>query len=236
MKKIESSQFIKHIYHPSSSRKDKTIILYHGWGSSIKNYVSIAEYFSSLGFRVILPEIIYHDSRDKLANHFLKEVTQEYFWKTILTSIEEFNLLLEELSVPEEKVILMGISMGGFIANGIYAQSNDFAGLISINSSGSFLVSEKIFREKDQRPLMTFEEINELKAYDPVRKNVRHSPILLMHGEQDSIISIEGQKDYYKYLNNVGHTDVAFKAYRDVNHTLTEEMLEYVTQWLIEKY
>ncbi|WP_019414456.1 S9 family peptidase [Paenisporosarcina sp. TG20] len=237
MKKFVSKKFVNHIYSQGQSSRGKTIIIFHGWGSSVNNYVEIAEYFSSLGFRVIVPEIMYHDSRHKLEKHFLKEVTQEYFWKTIYRSIDETTLYFEELGVLEEEVILMGISMGGFISNGIYSKGNKFAGLININGSGSFLLSEKIFREIDQRPDLSSEEINKITAYNPIGKNKSYSPVLLMHGEQDSVVSIEGQRDYYNYLTDCdANYDVDFIVYKNVNHSFTEEMLENLKQWLDKKY
>lgn len=237
MKEIVSKSFVYHILNQGQLSREKTIIIFHGWGSSINNYVELAEYFSSLGFRVVIPELIYHDNRNKLENHFLKEVTQEYFWKTILKSIDDSSLLFEDLGIKEKEIILMGVSMGGFIASGIYAKGNSFAGLININGSGSFLLSEKIFRENDQRPNLAGEELNELKAYNPIGKNISYTPVLLMHGEQDTIVSIEGQKDYFKFLTecNVNY-DVVFNIYKNVNHSFTEEMLLNLKQWLEEKF
>ena len=73
MKEIVSKSFVNHIYTQGQSIREKTIIIFHGWGLSFNSYVELAEYFSSLVFRVIIPEIIYHDSRNKLENHLLKE-------------------------------------------------------------------------------------------------------------------------------------------------------------------
>ncbi|MCM3757133.1 alpha/beta hydrolase [Sporosarcina aquimarina] len=237
MKKIVSKNFVNHVYNQGQSSRDKTIIVFHGWGSSVNNYVELAQYFSSIGFKVIVPEIIFHDSRHKLENHFLKEVTQEYFWKTIFRSIDDATLLFQELGVSEKDVILMGISMGGFIANGIYAKGNNFAGLININGSGSFLLSENIFRANDQRPELSDEEIDKINIYNPIGKNISNSSILLMHGELDGVISIDGQKDYFEFLKSSETScDVVFNVYENVNHSLTEEMLENLKQWLDEKY
>ncbi|WP_025784608.1 alpha/beta hydrolase [Sporosarcina sp. D27] len=237
MKKIVSKNFVNYVYNQGQSSRDKTIIVFHGWGSSVNNYDELAQYFSSIGFKVIVPEIIFHDSRHKLENHFLKEVTQEYFWKTIFRSIDDATLLFQELGVSEKDVILMGISMGGFIANGIYAKGNNFAGLININGSGSFLLSEKIFRANDQRPELSDEEIEKINIYNPIGKNISNSSILLMHGELDRVISIDGQKDYFKFLKGSGMScDVVFNVYENVNHSFTEEMLDNLKQWLDEKY
>ncbi|QUG43597.1 dienelactone hydrolase family protein [Psychrobacillus sp. INOP01] len=237
MKKIESNHFVNHLYIKKQMSRKKTIMIFHGWGSSVHNYKRPAENLSTLGFKIIVPEIIFHDSRSKFENHFLKEVTQKYFWKTIFRSIDEASLLFEELGILKEDTILMGISMGGFIANGIYANGQNFAGLVNINGSGSFLLSEKIFRQNDHRPRLSIAETKEINIYNPIDKIACPSPILLMHGEQDTIVSIEGQKDYFNFLTESDTVhDVIFNIYKNVNHSFSEEMMENLKQWLVKKF
>ena len=226
--------FVNHTYKPHTKTTNKTIILFHGWGSTVKKYEEFAKQLALLGFQVIVPEVMYHDSRNGLKNHFLKEVTEEYFWKTIFQSIDESPIFFEEVNISKEQVILMGISMGGFIASGIYARDQHFAGLININASGSFLVSENIFREMDGRPRLSDEEVDTFHAYDPKGKHVSSSPVLLMHGEQDKVVSIEGQKDYADFLLQQ-HKDVQFYTYPDVNHTFSQEMLADLIEWLEQR-
>ena len=58
-----------------------------------------------------------------------------------------------------------------------------------------------------------------------------------MHGEQDTIVSIEGQKDYFNFLTECDiNYDVVFDVHKDVNHSFTEEMLLNLKQWLEEKF
>ncbi|EIM08431.1 phospholipase/carboxylesterase [Planococcus antarcticus DSM 14505] len=237
MSEIKGFPFENHIYAPTKTNIGKTIIIFHGWGASTKNYNEFANYLSSQGFQVVVPEIVFHDSRNKLENHFRKEITQKYFWQVIFSSIDEATCLFRELKISEKDVILLGISMGGFIANGIYANAQEIAGLININGSGSFLLSEKIFRESDNRPQLSFEEIRTLTSYDPICKNKGVSPILLMHGEQDAVVSIKGQEDYYAYLTKESPTsDIAFLKYKDINHTISEEMTKDLIRWLEEHF
>lgn len=233
MSRTKQFPFAKKVYAAKQQRTGKTIIIFHGWGSSIKNYEEFALSLSHRGFQVVVPEITYHDSRSKLANHFNKDSTQKYFWKAVFSSIDEAEDLITELEIPKKDIILLGVSMGGFIANGIYANIQEFAGLININGSGSFLLSERIFRENDSRPPLSFEEIQKLNSYDPVGKDKSFSPILLMHGEQDTVVSINGQKDYYAYLADEPETtSLTFLKYENINHTISEKMSADLIQWL----
>lgn len=215
----------------------KTIIIFHGWGSSTKNYEEFAKTLSSRGFQVIVPELTFHDGRDKLENHFNKRVTQEYFWETIFRSIDDSSILLKELKILNENTILLGVSMGGFIATGILAKFPDLAGLININGSGSFLLSEKIFRKNDKRPELLPEEVQKLTAYNPIKANTGSSSILLMHGKEDTIVSIKGQEDYYAYLTEEPNTgNITFLRYKNINHSISEEMKRDLMRWLEENF
>ena len=159
MKKVNLKKFKYNLFEPFSHNTSvSTIILYHGWGTDADSYSNFAEDITQNGFRIIVPEIIYHDTRNIVDNHFNKEVVQHYFWKTIVESIEEFDEFTEELGIPLEQIILAGCSMGGFITNGIFASSKNLAGLVNINGSGSFLLSERLFRKMDNRPDIPFED------------------------------------------------------------------------------
>lgn len=223
----------QHIYPSTNGSKKKTILLFHGWGSSVTNYAAFAEFLATLGFEVIVPELIFHDSRSRLANHFEEKIAQEYFWKTVFESIDEGKSLIEHSRIQAKDCLVLGISMGGFIANGLYANDPDFAGLININGSGSFLLSEELFRTKDNRPALSREERIRFNFYDPIGKQGGVSPVLLMHGELDAIVSIKGQEDYAHYLSEkCKAANLSFHKYKNINHTISEEMRADLEQWL----
>jgi uncharacterized protein len=220
-----------------SGNRHKTVIIYHGWGGTAEGYKDVAEELAKEGYQVIIPEIIFHDTRQPLDNHFDKETTQQYFWKTIFESIDEFDDFVTALEIRKEDIVVAGSSMGGFIANGIFAREPDVSGLANINGSGSFLLSEKLFREKDGRGEIPVEEVKKLKHYDPVTRVNPASPVLLIHGDADEIISIEGQKNYYRYLTEIEkRKNVEFKIHKGVNHVFTAEMVGDLIEWLDRIY
>ena len=180
---------------------------------------------------MIVSKIIFHDSRNKLELHFGKKITQEYIRETIFSSIEEADCLFVELETPQNDVILLGFSMGGFITNGIYANVREIFRLININGSGSFLLSEKIFRVSDHRTSFPTEEMDKLTSYDPLGKNKGFSLILLMYGVQDNVVSIQGPENYYAYLTNKSKTEnITFLKYKDINHTISDKMMKNLIQ------
>lgn len=121
--------------------------------------------------------------------------------------------------------------MGGFISSGIYFSEIGFAGLVNINGSSSFGVSENIFREKDLRSSLDKEELKKFEKYDPTFQTLMtNKPILLMHGENDHIVPIEGQIDFY--LQKGEEYNIQFITYKNVNHTITNYMVDDLINWL----
>ncbi len=211
---------------------DVTIVLYHGWGGSIENYRDMASVLADKGFTVIIPELTYHNSRNPI-NHFQKHVVQTYFWKTIGESIDEFHELMEVASLINEKTIVVGSSMGGFIANGIFAMHPDLKGLVNVNGSGSFVLSENLFREQDQRSELTSSEKDYLDHYDPILKGCGDGATLLIHGANDQTVSMRGQKDYYDHLIHTrGKINSKLIIFENVNHEFTPTMEEELLHWL----
>ena len=212
----------------------KIICLYHGWGSSVTKYEEFARMLSEQGFTVIVPELYLHDSRDALGAYFDQGIVERHFWEIVFQSIEESSTLVQQLNVPREDIIWLGVSMGGFIASGAAAKHNGSAGVININGSGSFLFSEQLFRSRDKRDDLTVEEERRLRAYDPVLQK-QSTPTLFVHGQRDAVIPIETQEHYVQ--QSVGtNNDLTFFKYPFINHTVSDQMIADIFVWLDERF
>ena len=234
MKKIQVKKFKYNLFEPPiQSGNGLTIIIYHGWGTTVDSFNDLAVELTKIGHTVIVPEMVFHDSRNPLKNHFATETTQTYFWKTIFATIDEFNEFIDEVGILREKIILVGSSMGGFIANGIFAKQKELSGLVNVNGSGSFMVSEKLFREESNRPPLTSPEEMTMNKYDPINRKNCDAPVLLMHGDSDKIISIKGQEDYFNYLTeDENRNNVTLLVYKNVNHQFSEDMVNDLIEWI----
>ncbi|WP_051524826.1 alpha/beta hydrolase [Exiguobacterium undae] len=212
----------------------KIIFLYHGWGSSVTKYEEFARMLSEQGFTVIVPELHLHDTRNALGAYFDQGIVERHFWEVVFQSIEESSTLVQQLNVPREDIIWLGVSMGGFIASGAAAKHNGSAGVININGSGSFLFSEQLFRSRDKRDDLTVEEERRLQAYDPVLQK-QSTPTLFVHGQRDAVIPIETQEHYVQ--QSVGtNNDLTFFKYPFINHTVSDQMIADTLFWLDERF
>ncbi|MBB6452590.1 hypothetical protein HNQ94_001035 [Salirhabdus euzebyi] len=219
-----------------------TLFIYHGWGSAPENQVFLAKILSSYGFIVVLPEMIHHSTRNPLANPFDQNVMQTYFWETVIHTVEESNQLFQSAIkagiAQKENIGLIGSSTGGIISSGIFAQNPAIRFFVSINGSPAWVESERLWREKDGRGPITEEERQVLAKFD-LHNHVdiiQDRPILLLHGSNDSVLSPIAPKYFYeKMRKKVRDSDITYSEYRNVDHTISLNMIEEMVNWLIDK-
>ncbi|MGO1058344.1 alpha/beta hydrolase [Planococcus sp. FY231025] len=232
MEKIRAGDFIYHIEEPNE-KTGKTAILFHGWGGTVQSWQAYAEALAKQGHRVVVPEIVYNDSRKPAKNPFEMETVQTYFWKAIMESIEEFGEFQKVLEVPESDIVLIGSSMGGFIAAGIFARHPQISGLASINGSGAFVLTEGIFRERQDRSPMPKEAERVLRRFDPIEQEAGQGSVLLINGEFDRTVPLEGHEAYHRHLTEArGFRNIEKKIYQGAGHQFTREMERDVGEWL----
>lgn len=210
------------------------IFLYHGWGGTVNNNQNLIQMLNRLGYNIVLPELKFHDTRSPIDNYFDQTNMNNYFWQSIFSSIDEFDQLKTELNLEYENIIVAGISMGGFISSGILKKYPQIKGMICINGSGSFLKSENIFRKNNNRKPLSDEEINLFHSYDPILKTPYNNYILLMHGEIDKIVPIDGAKHFHNKQIRSDALNTKFIIYENINHTVEDIMLNDILNWLKE--
>lgn len=215
-----------------------TIIFYHGWSSSKESQRIRGFMLASVGFQVILPDAIYHGERDPFEDYGFKEATR-FFWKVILKNMEEAPKIIGEAidkyKADPARIGVSGHSMGGFTAAGVFAHSPDVKALVVLNGSCNW---EK-FNEAFKGSVEMDEEMKEIEAkvkrLDPMKNidKIKDRPVLLLHGEKDSSVPVEGQRLFYEKIKalytNEDRTD--FIEYPNLNHYVTTNMMEETIRW-----
>jgi len=224
----------------NDSKSHSTIILYHGWGSCVEKQRFRGFVLCSLGYQVIIPCAIYHGDRDPV-DHSKAENAGRYFWRIIFQIIEESNYIVEyainELKADRDRIGICGNSMGGFTAAGIFTSNTSLKALVVFNGSCNWETSNELFiRALDISDVQTPEELQcKLDLYNPM-KNLEHiinRPILMLHGDSDTLVGVEAQREFYKEVapKYNGSSRLRFIEYPKLNHFVTTNMMEEAAIW-----
>jgi dienelactone hydrolase len=225
---------------PENCEPKATVFFYHGW-SSYKEYMQFTVSILSLnGYAVILPDLIHHGERGKLES-YTPDKLMTYFWKIIFQTVDEAAGLLQAAvktcGLEEQRLVVAGESMGGFSAAGMFAQIEAFKCLVNFNGSCAWEKAEQLFRPAFGRPPASDEELVEIRRYDPFPKlkACKPRPILLLHGDADTTISVENPHYFYQEMMPsyaMANQNLTLIESPNLDHYITVDMLENCLKWL----
>lgn len=214
-----------------------TILFYHGWSSN-KEFQRIRGFIlASVGYQVVIPDAIYHGERNPLTDYGM-ESAMRYFWDVILNNIEEADGLLSAMvsnyKADPKRIAVMGNSMGGFTAGGVFTHNEKIKNLVVFNGSCSW---EGFNDNFEVTPSEELEELrNKINSMDPINNLdlLKNRPILLLHGDSDMTVPIDGQRIFYKKINPMYNDKekIKFIEYPGLNHCVTTNMMEETINWL----
>ena len=201
-KRIEVGEIPCLQFYPDNSRdKLPTIIYYHGWSSNKEFQRFKANVLASYGYQVVVPDSIHHGERDPI-KHEEEGMLEKYLLKTIVTSIEEapvlINYVKEIEKTDKDRIGIIGTSMGGFISSGIFAQQQILKTLVVLNGACAWHKLEAFDQQEHTDEYWNYR--NELVKYNPAEHLdlFNERPVLLLHGDSDTSVPIEGQRYFYK--------------------------------------
>ena len=127
--------------------------------------------------------------------------------------------------------------MGGFSSAGIFTSNQKIKALVVLNGSCNWEYSNKLFMEglNITNNNSSIELQENITRYDPMKNldDIINRPILLLHGDNDTLVSIEAQRSFY---NNVfplweDTSRIGFIEYPKLNHFVTTNMMEEAAMW-----
>ncbi len=187
------------------------IIFIHGFTSAKEHNLHFAYLLAEEGFRVILPDALYHGER----NEGLKSNELNYkFWEIVLNNIKEIENIKEELVAlglaDSERIGVVGTSMGGITTFGALTQYNWIKAAVSLMGCPNYeMFSRGIIHElkkNGERVPFTDEEIEQqitfLKRYDlsSQPEKLKHRPMMIWHGRFDEVVPFQYTYDFYQQI------------------------------------
>ncbi|HOC06509.1 MAG: alpha/beta hydrolase family protein [Bacillota bacterium] len=228
-------------FSPKGIDNPPTAIYYHGWNSN-KDYQRFRlSVFAAWGIQVFAPDAIHHGERE--AKDLSSDHLEKYFWGTVIQNVRESPAMIETIisqhQVDPGRLGVMGHSMGGFTAAGVFAANPQLKAMVSFNGSCAWLKMEEQFRSNLNLEPMPEAHRNYLARYDLLsnKETLNQRPVLMLNGAKDMIVPVDSQRWFYQ--------EVA-PLYRDcpqrlqlheipgVGHCIAAGMLERAIAWFHE--
>lgn len=231
----------------SDSRLEKLplVIFLHGFMSVKERNLHYAYLLAEAGFRVILPEAIYHGQRQQNLDE------KEYyarFWEMVLTTIQEINRLKEYYVnrglADSERIGVAGTSMGGIAALGALTQYKWIKAATSLMGMPAYerfsLWQLEQFKKQGMELPFSEEQINEqlqvLRQYDLSLQpeKLADRPLLFWHGKRDPLIPYELTFEFFeKIIPNYEKSpeNLHFISDEKAGHNVSIEGVKATVRW-----
>jgi len=205
-----------HVYKEMDKDEQIPIVIFlHGFTSAKEHNLHYAYQLAEKGMRVLLPDAHLHGERDESLDEVQLSLR---FWETILTTIEEVNVLHKELTHrhligKDTKIGLAGTSMGGIETLGclnVYPWI-DSAAVMMGSPSYVYLAEAQMAQFEAggfKLPITDIERkqmLETLSNFDitlnPEALNGR--PVFFWHGIQDNTVPYEPTFSFFNEMKNM---------------------------------
>lgn len=217
------------IIEPEIKSGLQSMVYYHGWGSSIERALFRGHILAMQGYPVLIPELKYHEKHHRI--DYSSRNMAKFFWQIVYETVAKHSIIsnwLENNYGIKDEQVVVGHSMGGFIAGGVMTQYPVKYGLL-YNTSCSWQETNHYFANSlKHEAFLSYEE--KINIFDPINKlnAFREKYLFLANGEQDKIVPISGNQNFVNKCDEAGgyNTKLLHRIYPEVGHAITDHMLE----------
>ncbi|MDZ5470309.1 alpha/beta fold hydrolase [Bacillus sp. 31A1R] len=190
------------------------VIFVHGFTSAKEHNLHYAYLLAEKGFRVVLPEALYHGERKPtLSKHDLNI----RFWEIVLKMIDDLDLIKTyfegENKIDSQKIGLAGTSMGGIVTLGAltkYPWVKSAVSLMGMPYYEKFALwqLEELKKNNITLPLAQSDLdqlLNQLRELDLSLQpeKLANRPLLFWHGKQDTVVPYHFTYQFYKEIKTL---------------------------------
>lgn len=186
------------------------LVLLHGRGAPAEDIMSLADLFADETYYVVAPRA---PNRSWYPQSFMADISANEPW--LSHSIEALQLLLDDISqtIPYENMVLMGFSQGACLSLEIPARhAVSYKGIVSFTGG---LIGKEL----------------EISRYTGDFKGTK---VFIGNSDKDPHVPHERSQKSADLLKKLG-ADVQFKTYPGMNHTINEDEIKTVQQWIFKK-
>jgi uncharacterized protein len=244
-KMLQNIPVLEVVQEVAIDKKLPLIIFIHGFTSAKEHNLHFAYLLAEKGFRVILPDAIYHGERTEN----LSETELSFkFWDIVINNIKELNIIKEEINqaglLDETKIGVVGTSLGGITTLGALTQYEWINTAVSLMGSPCYqeffngLVHE-IKRNRIELPVteeQLLQQSSILQKYDlsVQPEKLEGRPLLFWHGERDRVVPFENTYEFYEKIYPLYdgiEENIKFISDPKSDHKVSREGLLETVEW-----
>lgn len=246
--KVENIPLLHVVRQNVAQEKLPLIIFIHGFKSVKERNLHYAYLLAEAGFRVMMPEVLFHGERDQGLSD--KEFYSR-FWEMVLTTIHEINRLKESYTakdlVDSERVGLAGTSMGGIVTLGALTQYKWIKTAVSLMGMPSYEEFSlwQLEQLKSQGVNLPFSEeqieqqLRTLREYDlsGQPEKLENRPLLFWHGKKDPLVPYPLTFQFFERIRTDYHEEpekLGFITDQRAGHNVSIEGVQATVDWFIK--
>jgi uncharacterized protein len=208
---IKSIPLLNIVNQEDQWEKLPLIIFIHGFTSAKEHNLHYAYLLAESGFRVLLPDALYHGEREQGLD---EKDLYTHFWDIVLNTINEINIIKEfynkEGLIKAGQIGICGTSMGGIITLGALTQYDWIKAAVSLMGMPAYEQFSlwQLDQLKKQGVTLPFtddqieQQLSILREYDlslqPEKLSYR--PLLFWHGKKDPMVPYTLSYDFYEMI------------------------------------
>jgi uncharacterized protein len=221
------------------------IIFIHGFTSAKEHNLHYAYLLAQKGFRVVLPDCLYHGERQ---TEETKSQLQFHFWEIVLQTILELNDIKEHFEdsqlIDSEKIGVVGTSMGGIVTLGALTKYPWIYTAVSLMGMPYYekLAKAQIAELQKQGKELPFEKSVLEDLLDRLRERdlslqpekLMGRPLLFWHGKRDNVVPFSYAYEYYDSIKQYYHQTpqlLEFISDEKADHKVTRDGVFKTVEW-----
>lgn len=241
-KEIHNIPVLHVVKHDKKDDALPFILFIHGISSIKERNIQHAYMLAEKGYRVILPDALYHGERYEELN------IHAAFWKVVITTIHEIELLknyFEDQGLIEDgRIGLAGTSMGAIITLGALYQYDWIKAGLSLMGNPAYVDFAKlqlqVLKEQQVKLPLTDEQIedqlNMLNKYDGTLhlEKWKPRPLFFWHGKCDTTVPYEGAYNFYQQLKPLykeQQVPLTFSLDEHAGHVVPNKVVVETVEW-----
>lgn len=194
-------------------------VFYHGWTSNKDASVTFGMEIAKRGFRVVIPEAVYHGQRRPHGLN-LKE-NGILFFNSLQQNIEEFPDIIEYYQklklIADDFVTVSGMSMGGMTTSMLFRTYTEIKSSVILMGSpqqlkfNNWVVQQLVPPNTSLEDILSEEQLAELNEFNHffaqhdlslAPESIEQRPLMLWHAQPDEVVPALFTVEFYQQLKD----------------------------------